>query len=64
MRTLLMLATVTLATGCASFNRTGGANGAQVVSGETKTQSAETGAATDNIATSGSNGSDPTGATH
>ena len=62
MRTLLMLATVTLATaGCAStgFNRSGGAGGAEVVSGDTTTSSSESGAAYDNIATSGSNPSDP-----
>ena len=62
MRTLLMLATVTLATaGCASagFNRGGGAGGAAVVSGETVTPSSESGAAYDDIATSGSNPSDP-----
>ncbi len=60
MRTLLMLAMVTLATaGCASFNRAGGAGGAEVVSGETVTPSSESGAAYDNIATSGSNAPDP-----
>ena len=60
MRMILMLATVTLATaGCASVNRAGGANGAAVVSGETVKQSSESGAAYDNIATSGGNPSDP-----
>ena len=60
MRTLLLV--VTLATaGCAStgFNRSGGASGAEVVSGDTVTTSSESGAAYDNIATSGSNPSDP-----
>ena len=62
MHTLLLLASVTLATaGCAStgFNRSGGAGGAEVMSGETATPASESGAAYDNIATSGSNPSDP-----
>lgn len=60
MRTLLLV--VTLATaGCAStgFNRSGGTGGAEAVSGDTVTSSSESGAAYDNIATSGSNPSDP-----
>ncbi len=62
MRTLLLLASVTLATaGCAStgFNRSGGVGGAEAVSGDTVTPSSESGAAYDNIATSGSNAPDP-----
>jgi hypothetical protein len=58
MRTLLLAVTLgTVAAGCASFNRPGGASGAAVVSGETKSQRAETGAATDSVATNGSDNS-------
>jgi hypothetical protein len=63
MRTWAFFIVVTLGTaaagsGCASFNRAGGASGAAVVAGETKTERAESGAATDSVAT---NGSDTTG---
>jgi uncharacterized protein YceK len=47
MRKLILI--VALVSGCATVNRTSGANGAAAVSGETKT-----GASTDSIATSGS----------
>jgi hypothetical protein len=52
-----MLVIVTLGTalaGCATVNRGGGVSGAAAVSGESKSERAETGAATDNIAASGS----------
>lgn len=60
MRTLLLVVTVATA-GCAStgFNRSGGASGAEVVSGDTVTPSSKSGAAYDNIATSGGNAPDP-----
>jgi hypothetical protein len=55
MRTILVVVALgTVAGGCASFNRAGGASGGAVVSGETKSERAETGAATDSIATNGS----------
>jgi hypothetical protein len=60
MRTLLVMVALATAGGCASINRSGGASGAAVVSGETKSPAAEAGANTDSIATSGSNPSDPT----
>lgn len=65
MRTLALVALVAVGglAGCASINRAGGANGATVVS-EPQTQSSESGAAYDNIATSGSNPSEPTGPVH
>jgi uncharacterized protein YceK len=51
---LVAVAVGTLVGGCASFNRAGGAGGGEVVSGETKSERAETGAATDSVATNGS----------
>ena len=58
MRTLLLVVAIATA-GCAGFNREGGAGGAEVVSGETVTTSSKSGAAYDNIATSGSNPPEP-----
>jgi hypothetical protein len=55
MRTLLLVVTLgTVAGGCASFNRPSGASGAAVVAGDTKSQRAESGAATNSVATNGS----------
>ena len=55
MRTLLLVVALgTVAGGCASFNRPGGASGGAVVTGEAKSQRAETGAATNSVATNGS----------
>jgi uncharacterized protein YceK len=62
MRTLLLIVAIaTSAAGCASVNRATGASGGAVVTGETRSARAESGADTDSIATSGSNASDPTG---
>jgi hypothetical protein len=58
MRTLLFVVAVATA-GCAGVNREGGAGGAAVVTGETVSSSSQSGAAYDNIATSGSNPSEP-----
>lgn len=62
MRTLIL--TVAIATslaGCAGVNRSSGAGGGTVVSGENRSTRAEAGSDTDSIATSGGNASDPTG---
>ena len=58
MRILLLVVAIATA-GCASFNRVGGAGGAEVVSGETVSPSSKSGAAYDDIATSGSNAPEP-----
>ena len=58
MRVLLLVVAIATA-GCASFNREGGAGGAEVVSGETVSPSSKSGAAYDDIATSGSNPPEP-----
>ncbi len=64
MRTFVLVAVVALATaGCATVNRAGGESGATVVS-DPQSPSSESGAAYDNIATSGSNPSEPTGPVH
>jgi hypothetical protein len=65
MRTLLLVVALgTVAGGCASFNRPGGATGAAVVAGETKLARAETGAATNSVATNGSDNTDVAVAPH
>ena len=58
MRTLLFVVAIATA-GCAGVNREGGAGGAEVVSGETVSHSSQSGAAYDDIATSGSNPPQP-----
>ena len=65
MRNMVLAVALALAAGgCATFNRSGGESGGAAVSGENKTPSSESGAAYDNIATSGSNPSEPTGPVH
>ncbi|MCA1665071.1 MAG: hypothetical protein LC659_12520, partial [Myxococcales bacterium] len=62
MRTLILtVAVATSLAGCAGMNRASGASGGSVVSGENRSNRAESGSDTDSIATSGSNASDPTG---
>ncbi len=57
----LAVAVGTVAGGCASISSAGGAGGAQVVSGEAKTEASETGATTNQVATNGSDNSDTSG---
>ena len=59
--TFLAVAIATVVGGCASVNRAGGAGGAEVVSGEAKTEASETGATTNQVATNGSDNSDTGG---
>jgi hypothetical protein len=58
MRTALLLVAL-VAGGCASINKSGGAGGGSVVTGENRTEASETGAATNSVATNGSDVSDP-----
>jgi len=58
MRTLLIMVTL-VAAGCASFNKSGGAGGASVTTGEARTEASETGAATNSVATNGSESPNP-----
>ena len=60
-RVILSVAIATSVAGCASVNRSAGASGGAVVTGEERSVRAESGADTDSIATSGGNASDPTG---
>jgi len=59
MRTGLLLVALVASGGCATINRSGGAGGAEVVSGEARTEASETGAATNSVATNGSDSPDP-----
>jgi hypothetical protein len=59
---IFVVAVATSVVGCAGMNRSSGASGGSVVSGENRSNRAESGSDTDSIATSGSNASDPTGA--
>ena len=59
MRTALVLVAIVAGGGCASINRSGGAGGGAVTTGEARTEASETGAATNSIATSGSESPDP-----
>ncbi|MCU1281653.1 MAG: hypothetical protein JWM53_5199 [bacterium] len=64
MRTRILFLAVALGTvagGCATMNRPGGAGGAEVVAGEAKTEASETGATTNQVATNGSDTTDTTG---
>jgi hypothetical protein len=62
MRTLILtVAIATTVAGCAGMNRASGTSGGPVVSGENRSNRAESGSDTDSVATNGSNASDPTG---
>jgi uncharacterized protein YceK len=58
MRTALLLVAL-VASGCASINKSGGAGGGSVTTGEARTEASETGAATNSVATNGSESPDP-----
>jgi hypothetical protein len=59
MRTALLLVALVASGGCTSINRTGGAGGGSVTTGENRTEASETGAATNSVATNGSESPDP-----
>jgi hypothetical protein len=59
MRTALVFVALVACGGCANVNRSAGVGGGSVTSGENRTVSSETGAATNSVATNGSESPDP-----